>query len=89
LSTIGPIQRKEVSYWPLYVHKGQGTSSLFGDGTSDLVGKCAGGEKRVSSDLDVTEKIPISPRTGNEKDEMFPHLFPGNRCAYRSVPIVG
>ena len=37
---IGPIRRKEVSCWPLYVHKGQGTSSLFGDGTSDLVRIC-------------------------------------------------
>jgi len=35
-----PIKRKEVSYWPL-IYRGQGTSSsLFGDGASNLVGVC-------------------------------------------------
>jgi hypothetical protein len=35
--TMEPIKRKEVSYWPL-IYKGQGTSSsLFGNGASNLV----------------------------------------------------
>jgi hypothetical protein len=55
---MGPMRRKEVSYWPL-IYKAQGTSSsLFGDGTSNLV-EAAVGKKQVNLDLHVAEKTPI------------------------------
>jgi len=55
---MGPMRRKEVSYWPL-IYKVQGTSSsLFGDGTSNLV-EAAVGKKQVNLDLHVAEKTPI------------------------------
>jgi len=58
---VEPMQRKEVSYW-LLIYKGQGTSSsLFGNGASNLV-EVYNWQEVGRLDLDVTEnwirKVP-------------------------------
>jgi hypothetical protein len=75
--TMEPIQRKEVSYWPL-IYKGQGTSSsLFGNGASNLVEAWVG-KRRMSSELDMAKNSMIQyiPQQGI----FFPRWNTG-RCA--------